>query len=290
MKGTKRSLIKKYFPPEVCLEIEKVTMLNVSNNRKGEKIDAIIRAHGIPADRIGTGTNRIGFAIDGFAVKIALDKDGKIDNKREFKYSKQLYPYVVKVYEVDKVNGLIAVTEYVKSFDESDFSEIKRQSQMREILADISNQFLIGDVGISKNNFGNWGIRTDDDSICMLDFAYIYSISYRTFQCTCDNRTILKYDNDFVNLICERCRKKYTFGAIRKKISKQQQADEIGDISKLGYTLTKPEEEVDLVLELEPALLEKAKKEKKKEVDPRKIEIKKHRNQHRKAGMFRRKK
>ena len=42
------------------------------------------------------------------------DKDGKIDNKREFIYSLPLQPYVVKTYEVSE-SGLFSVCEYVQS-------------------------------------------------------------------------------------------------------------------------------------------------------------------------------
>lgn len=285
MKGRKRSIIKKYFTPEVCLEMEKVTMQNSSNNAKGIQIEEIMKNHGIPSSRLGTGTNRIGFLIDGYAVKIALDKDGKIDNKREFKYSKQLQPYAIKVYEVDRVNGLIAVTEYINCFREGDFMRIDVQAKIRNILSELADDFLIGDVGIDSRNFANWGMRKDG-SICMLDFAYIYAISFRTFECRCG--AMLRYDNDFVDLVCERCRKKYTFGNIRKKISRQDQMDEIGDITELGYVLTKPEEMVELVTELEPELLEKEKEEKKKEPDPLKKEIKRRRKMHVKKGYYRR--
>ena len=257
-----------------------------SNNTKGALIEEALKEFNVPYSRLGTGTNRLAVMIDEYAVKIALDADGKIDNKREFKYSKALQPYVVKAYEIDRVNGLILVTEYVKCFEESDFRSITRQSEMREILSDLSQNFLIGDVGITTKNFSNWGIRTDDNSICMLDFAYVYAISYQIFKCSCG--ALLKYDNDYVNLVCERCRKKYTFGAIRKKISKKQQAEEIGDITKIGYILNKPEQIVELKLELEPKLLEAEKERKKKEPDPKKIMLKKHRKESRKAGFYKR--
>jgi len=263
MVGHKRSLIKKFFSPELCLEIERIIMKPISNNVKGEQLGELIkeRTNGM-VYRIGTGTNRIGMFVDGgYVVKVALDKDGKIDNRREFRYSKILQPHVIKVYECDP-EGLLAISEYVCCLSISEFQ--KYQVSMRNILSDISEKFLIGDVGINSKNYANWGRRTNGE-LCMLDFAYIYAISYRTFECTCNRHSILHYDENYVNLICPTCRRKFTFGQIRKRISKKQQEEEIGDLTELGYVLHSPEEEVELRVEAEPELMEAQKQEEKKE-------------------------
>ena len=230
-----------------------------TNNEKGSIVESLItEKYKIPASRIGSGTNRIGFLLDGYVFKIALDKDGMIDNRREFKYSKALFPLVIKVYE-STPNGLIAVSEYLRVFDQSDFEDPDNQEQIREMLTDVSSQFLIGDVGLSLKNFANWGYR-DDDSIAMLDFAYIYTSSYRVFQCTCDNETLLRYDKDFVNLVCPRCGRKFTFGQIRKKITRKVQEEEIGDIREYGYNLTEPIQEVPADSRFEPDIGKKKEK------------------------------
>ena len=280
MEGTKRSLIKEHFSPELCLEIEKITLKPISNNQKGNQIaDLVYKASDGTIERIGTGTNRIGLQGHGVVFKIALDKDGKIDNRREFKYSKQLQPYVIKVYECDH-EGLVAVSEYVNSF--SGMEQLRNnQIEIRNILSEISESYLIGDVGIDEKNSGNWGKR--NDQLVMLDFAYIYAISYQTFQCSCDKKTLLKYDENFVNLVCPRCRKKYTFGQIRKRISRKQQEEEIGNIEDLGYVLSSPREEVELREDVEPALIEEREKMEKKlkKQNPYKEEIKRHREMRR---------
>lgn len=258
----KRSLIKKYITDELYIELMKVTMMgDLDNNEKGTMIKTLLTKYNVPFSPLGNGTNRIGILIDGYAVKIAFDKDGMIDNRREFKYTKALQPYVIKVYECTKT-GLIAVTEYITSFDYSDFQKYK--PVMKEILSSISNQFLIGDVGITGKNYGNWGIR-NDGTICILDFAYIYTVKSKIFTCKCDNRTILRYEDDFVMLHCKSCGRRYTFGEMRKKMSKARQEEEIGDITTIAYNISKPEEKVRRVLEYEPELLKQLKKEKKKE-------------------------
>ena len=62
-------------------------------------------------------------------------------------------------------------------------------------------------------------------------------LKYGIFKCSCDNETLLKYDENYVNFICPRCGKKYTFGEIRRKVSRKAQEEEIGDIRRLGYNL-----------------------------------------------------
>ena len=248
MNGTKRSLILENFNEDLCLDIMKVTMLtDINNNTKNLYIKELLKYYNVPFTTLGSGTNRMAVLIDGYAVKIALDKDGMIDNKREFLYTKNLQPYVVKVYECS-INGLIAVTEYVNIFTLQEFHQY--QDEMKDILNIISNQFLIGDVGVTSKNYTNWGTRVDG-TICILDFAYIYNVKYNVFNCECDDMSILKYDSNFVNLVCPNCGRKYTFGELRRKISKKQQESEIGDITRLGYVLTEPISEVELIPEFE---------------------------------------
>ena len=175
---------------------------------------------------------------DGYVIKVPLDKDGKIDNKREFIYSLPLQPYVIKCYETF-ADGLLAVFEYVEIFTIDDYW--KSQERMREMLSDIAQNFLIGDVGISSTNYVNWGFR-DDGSLVILDYAYIYSVAFKKFTCNCSPHSVLHYDKDFNNLICPICGKKYDFKTIRKKISREDQDAEIGDLTEKGYVISFPEQ------------------------------------------------
>ena len=257
---SRRSLINKYFTKEMYIDLLKITMMNgVDNNSKYIWCTEYLKEKGIPIQVLGSGTNRFGIIIDGYAFKIALDKDGMIDNKREFLYTKELYPRVIKVYECIP-SGLISVSEYVEIFSIDDF--IERKDDMRRILNEIySAGFLLGDVGISSKNYYNWGIRADG-SICIMDFAYIYDTKFNTFVCRCGD--MLRYDADFNDLICPNCGEKYTFGNVRRRITRKMQAEEIGDIRRLGYNLTKDIEEIAYNDKFEPVneLLKKNKKEK----------------------------
>ena len=177
-------------------------------------------------------------------------------------YSKALQPYAVKTYECTP-SGLFCVEEYVDILDKSDFDDPSVQSEMRDILGELSQMFLIGDVGINSKNYVNWG-RRPDGSLVMLDFAYIYDVKYGTFICTnCDNDAILQYDRNYDNLICPHCGTKYSFGTIRRRITRKMQEDEIGDIRRVSYNIHSDCEEVDIVPEFEP--VDPYKKKKKKE-------------------------
>ena len=251
-----RSIINQYFTEDVFVDLYKVTLAyKLNNNQRGLLVKEIMKKYNIPASPLGNGTNRIGLLVDGYAVKIALDDDGMIDNRREMLYSKDLYPDVIKMYECTP-NGLISVSEYVNTFTLDDYRE--RQDDMREILERVSSNFLIGDVGINSKNYINWGTR-EDGSICMLDYAYCYALRYKFFTCSCDGASMLLYDNDYVGLRCPRCGKKYTFWDIRKKVTRQRQEEEIGDIRRLGYLLYKSEEEVEKNAAFEPEVRVKKK-------------------------------
>ena len=272
VKVTKRSLIKKYFSDDLYIELLKITMIaDADNNDKGMLIKELLTKSNIPFTALGNGTNRMGLLIDGYAVKFALDSAGKIDNRREMKYTKALQPYVIKVYECTP-DGLIAVSEFVEIFNIDDFHT--RKNDMAEILSDISQNFLIGDAGITTKNYVNWGKRLDD-SICILDFAYIYDVSYNTFKCN-EDESLLNYDDNYVKLICPTCGKTYEFMDIRRRITRKQQEEEIGDIRTLSYNIHASEEVVDMVKEFEPVKVEITKK---KKIDPIKLLNKEHKKQ-----------
>lgn len=255
-----RSLIMQLFPVELLIKLEEISMsYDVDNNTKTPEIKELLEEYNVPYSPLGNGTNRYGILVDGYAVKIALDDMGKDDNLEEFCYAKLVYPYAAKVYEC-LPNGLISVLEYLIPFGKAEFLE--HQQEMREILSILSEKYLIGDVGISSNNYINWGMRSDG-TIAILDFAYIYKVSYHSFKCICDDEGILQFDRDFNYLICPYCKKKYTFGDIRRRISDDDIRKEMGNLEELGYLVHGPEEVLEVDPEKSPV---KKKKEKKKRI------------------------
>lgn len=231
------SMVKKHFSPELLFELDRLSMTrNVDNNTKGVVVNQILTAYNIPFKPLGSGTNRYAVLIEDYVFKFALDEDGKTDNKREFIYSQAAQPYVIRFYEC-MANGLIGVCEYFEVFSEEDFFMTKNQIEMKKILKELSQIFLIGDVGIYKKNYTNWGYRQTDGKIGILDFAYCYKLSYQVFQCTCKDKGMLYYDDSYNQLICPFCNKKHTFWEVRKRIPKKQEQEEIGDLTTKGYVV-----------------------------------------------------
>ena len=152
-KVIRRSLIKKYISDELYIDILKTTLISdADNNEKSIMIKDLLTKYGVPWSGLGNGTNRFAVQVDGYSLKIALDKDGMIDNCREMLYSKALQPYAVKTYECTP-SGLFCVEEYVDILDKSDFDDPAVQREMRDILGELSQMFLIGDVGINSKNY-----------------------------------------------------------------------------------------------------------------------------------------
>lgn len=183
---------------------------------------------------LGPGTNRLAVLIDNYVYKIALDKHGYIDNWNELSMTEELQPYVIKVYES---NGLLAVTEYVTVVSKEEF--IDKRDEMAVILEDLSQSYLLGDVGLVQKNFLNWGYR-DTGELVILDFAYIYRVRWANILCPdCD--IILNYDNNYYNLVCPVCQRTYNFIEIRNRIDIEQEQEEIDTFKRSAYKLTTPE-------------------------------------------------
>lgn len=184
---------------------------------------------------LGPGTNRYAFKLDGFVVKVATDSDGKIDNLKEFMITKILFPYVTKSYEV-ATNGNLLVAEYIQPF--SSPSEMLRYApRIREILTELSSVYLIGDVGISSINYGNWGLRVGSNEPVCLDYAYVYAVSSNLFVCRECRTGMLVPDKDFNILCCNRCNRTKTFSDIRGLIGDDVHRHEIGDLTQIGYEM-----------------------------------------------------
>ena len=235
-----RSLIQEKFPLEVRLKIELLSRRrDLVNKEKQEELIKILQSNNISGVvPLGPGTNRYAFKLDGFVIKVATDHDGKIDNMKEFKMAKRLYPYVTKTYEVSE-NGTILVAEYIQPFES--YTEMCRYAdKIREILTKLSAVYLIGDVGITNKNYSNWGLRVGTSDPVCLDFAYVYEVSSELFICRhCNANAMLVPNRDFTELYCSNpaCGKRYLFEDIRARIGNDIHAHEIGDLSEEGYAL-----------------------------------------------------
>lgn len=215
---TIRSRIIEFFPIELQEKMYKLCRSSKTsdNNEKVNLMLGLLDAYNVNYEELGPGTNRLAVLIDGYVFKIALDKWGIKDNINEFCLSKELQPYVIKVYEC---NDLIMVCEYVTVISKEEFKE--RKSEIKEILNELSNSYLLGDIGTVEKNFCNWGYR-DNDEITALDFAYIYRVIGDEMLCgRCFNEgrsVLLGYDSNFHKLVCPHCNKTYNFIDIRRKV------------------------------------------------------------------------
>lgn len=241
MEKVLRSLIQEKFDLDLRVAIEILSRRrDLVNEEKQEELIKLLQSRNISnIVPLGPGTNRYAFKLDGFVIKVATDHDGKIDNLKEFKMAKRLYPYVTKTYEVSE-NGTILVAEYIQPFES--FEEMcKYADRIREILGELSSVYLIGDVGVTPNNFANWGLRVGSKDPVCLDFAYVYEVSSKLFLCRyCPTHSMLVPNKDFTELHCSNpnCGKKYLFEDIRAMIGNDIHRHEIGDLSEEGYKLT----------------------------------------------------
>lgn len=268
MQKNLRSLIHEKIPLELRFQLELLSRKrNLINEEKHEKIIELFREFNIKdIVQLGPGTNRYAIKLDGYVVKIATDNDGKIDNLKEFKMAKRLYPYVTKTYEVSE-NGTLLVAEYISPF--SSYHEMTMYSeQIREILTKLSSTYLIGDVGITSKNYANWGLRAGSKDPVCLDFAYVYEVSSDLFICRkCNMNSMLVPDRDFNKLNCSNpsCGKEYTFEDIRARLGNDIHRHEIGDLKEEGYYLTASNTRIELNDQRSNYLVNKKLKNNKKE-------------------------
>ena len=238
MKKMLRSFIHEHFPFDLRVDIELLSRRrDIFNVEKQEELIKLLQQYNVPGIvPLGSGTNRYAFKLDGFVVKVATDSDGKIDNFKEFKMAKRLYPHVAKTYEVSD-NGTLLIAEYIEPF-QSYGDMIAYADQIREILQKLSAVYLIGDVGITKKNYANWGKRIGGDDPVCLDFAYVYDVKSELFLCkACKNNSMLIPNNDFTKLICPACGKEYEFEEIRARLGNDVHAHEIGNLADEGYKM-----------------------------------------------------
>lgn len=163
---------------------------------------------------LGTGTNRITFLKDGYAVKIALDRRGLIDNMSEYKRSIEAPQFLAKAYET---NRTILIAEYVNLIDKQEF--LDNIDKLRYILSTLTQYYIIDDLGLTAKNYCNWGYR-DDQSIVALDYAYMYPIegNENAIMCSCGGKIVP--DSNFTAYQCssDSCKMKYSTMEIKSRL------------------------------------------------------------------------
>lgn len=235
-----RSFIHEKIPEDLRVDLDLISRRrDLRGEEKTEEVIKLFRKYEVgDFTQLGPGTNRYGLKLDGFVTKVATDKEGKIDNMKEFKMAKVLV-HVPHTYEVSE-NGLLLTAEYVEPF-QSYAEMLKYRDRIVEILNMWSSVYLIGDAGITSKNFANWGLRVGTEDVVCLDFAYVYDVSSDIFICRkCQAGSMLLPSKDFTKLICPNpaCQKETSFEEIRSMISNEYHRKQIGDLSKEGYLMT----------------------------------------------------
>ena len=168
---------------------------------------------------IGTGTNRFIIKYDGYALKIALDREGVADNVQEFSICESLMPNVAYAYEISS-GGHLLVAAYCPAF--TSFHEMwTHNSKIHEILGDWSKRYLLGDVGLTERTFANWGIAPGGRPVC-IDYAYIFPSTLDQFECICGNTEMTFADSNFSKYKCTKCNKVYEDRELRARVSSEK--------------------------------------------------------------------
>lgn len=187
----------------------------------------------VPVSELGTGTNRLIVKYKGMAVKISLDDEGIDDNRQEWIMSDRLgadkrVPASHEISGGFKVlpdgskkilGGHLLVASYAPAL--TSFQEMMlHQRTIRSILNDWSNEFMLGDVGITKKNYANWGIL--NGKIVCIDYAYIFPAEMQLFQCICGNSHLNIIKDTYSSYSCPKCGKKFSDSELRARISNQK--------------------------------------------------------------------
>jgi hypothetical protein len=138
-----------------------------------------------------------------------------LDNFSEFKRSQEIPQYAIKAYET---NMLILVEEYVTLMDEREFT--MNENGIKEILSELSKNYIFEDIGFDMKNFENYGYRENGD-IVVLDIGYVYPIKGNEKALSCPRcRGQIKYNSNYTGFVCQnsQCRTRYNFLDIRRRM------------------------------------------------------------------------
>ena len=220
------SKIKQYFPDALIKLFYYYTLSYElgDNNRKAELYEEIMKYFfGNKFQKLGTGTNRVAFRRGWFVFKIALDRRGYIDNLVEAKRSVEAPNFLALTYET---NGLIAVSEYVNLLSADDF--MKYQYQILELLSELAKRYIFGDMGYTKKNYCNFGMRSRMDykkqrvynSFVVLDYAYMHPRYGNEEALVCPNcGGKIEYNAMYTAFKCRQCGTDYSYLDIKRRLN-----------------------------------------------------------------------
>lgn len=197
------------------------------NNDKAELVKELL---GDDFFELGTGTNRISMLHNNFVCKIALDRRGIVDNICEFKRAMEAPEYLTKTYEC---NMLILIVEYVTVMDQEQF--IENEEGIKQVLDDLSKEYIFDDIGFTLKNSFNWGYRDATGDIVVLDFGYLYPKNGQDAALTCPMcNGSLRYNPNYTGFECAGCKTKYSPVDIRRRMNLELEEFENSVLARVG--------------------------------------------------------
>lgn len=227
-------------PIDLKVDLGEVTYQKgmLASSRRKRCIE-VLESSGIEYREVGTGTNRFIIKHDGFAMKIALDKEGIADNMQEWVMSPLTSPDSAPAHEISK-GGHLLVASYAPAF--SSWQDMcNKRGEIIPILKKWSKRFLLGDVGFTSKNYANWGML-DGRPVC-IDYAYLFPASMDLFKCYCGSKNIYP-TNNYTRYECLDCRRVFEDREIRARISVEERLKLFSQVS--GFELTEEFQEVEI--------------------------------------------
>jgi len=185
------------------------------NNEKAQIVSYVMRHCGTPFEEVGTGTNRIAFAYANYVYKIALDRRGLVDNASEFMTSPKNTTSLAISYDTDIV---VLVQQYCITLDFDTFKMNK--DAILQMCENLSQQFIIGDMGYTQKNFYNIGMDKDNNPK-VVDYAYIHPKFGNQRALTCPRcRVKLRETSDFTGYKCPNCKTEFPYMDIKRRLNR----------------------------------------------------------------------
>lgn len=234
-------------PLDLKIDIASViSQWGMSATRRRLQILEAFQDYKVPVTELGTGTNRLIVKYSNYALKMALDDEGVDDNRQEWVMSEMLDPGVAFSHEIsgeitqkdeetyEITGGHLLVASYVPAFT-SIGEMLVYGKAIRSLLKNWSTKFLLGDVGITKKNFANWGL--DGNIPKCIDYAYIFPAGINLFNCTCGYEDLQIDTQTFSFYTCKRCGKKWSDSELRSRISNERRHEFFSQVK--GIRMTK---------------------------------------------------
>lgn len=242
-------------PVELKEEIAEYVLqwgMTATNRRLG--ILDVFKKYNVRVDELGTGTNRMVVKYKGFALKIALDNEGIDDNRQEWVMSDLLYPDVPRAHEIsgdiirtdnkcEIIGGHLLVADYAPAFANWSTMLAYRQ-QIRKILGKWTGKYVLGDVGITKKNYANWGLL-NGKPVC-IDCAYVFPADLKLFTCTCGNDDLECSKSDFASYTCPKCNRHYSDAELRSRIPNSRRHELFSNVEGIRMVQEYEKHDVDI--------------------------------------------